>query len=92
METLSINYSNLSKVARVAKKNTRKELRTFDINAQLLGPGNYFKTVTSDEINTILLIPQSELNINDRLLDSASVVSSRAREEVEDSQAKRQAR
>ena len=92
VETLSVDRSDPSEVARVAKKNTRKGLRTFDTNAQLLGPDDCFEAVTSDGTNTILLIPQNELNIDDRLLDSASVVSSRAREEVEDSQAKRQAR
>ena len=92
METLSVDRSDPSQVARVAKQNMPKMLRTFDINAQLRNLDDYFKAVISDETNTILLIPQNELKLNDRLLDSASVVNSTAREEVEDSRAKRQAR
>ena len=42
---------------------------------KLLGPDDYFEVVTTDETNTVLLIPQNALDINDRLLDSASVLS-----------------
>ena len=59
----------------MAKKSIRKELRIFDTKIKLLGPDNYFKVVTADETNTILLIPQNTLDIDDRLLDSVSVLS-----------------
>jgi Protein of unknown function (DUF3723) len=89
VESLLIDPSDPSEVARVAKKNARKGLRTFDTNARLLGPDECFEAVTNDGTNTILLIPQNKLDIDEQLLDSASVVGLKARE---DRQPKRQAR
>ena len=78
-ETLSVDRSDASEVARVAKQNIPKMVRTFDINARLLNPDDCCRAVIADETDTILLIPQNELKIDDRLLDSASVVNSTAR-------------
>ena len=75
MQSLWVDRSDPSEVARVAKKSIRKGLRIFDTKMKLLGPDDCFEVVTADETNTILLIPQNALDINDRLLDSASVLS-----------------
>ena len=75
VQSLWVDRSDPSEVARVAKKNIRKGLRIFDTKMKLLGPDDCFEVVTADETNTILLIPQNALDINDRLLDSASVLS-----------------
>ena len=45
---------------------------------KLLGPDDYFKVVTANKTNTILLIPQNILDINNRLLDSVSILSYKA--------------
>ena len=75
VQSLWVDRSDPSEVARVAKKSIRKGLRIFDTKMKLLGPDDCFEVVTADETNTILLIPQNALDINDRLLDSASVLS-----------------
>ena len=67
--------SDPSEVAQVAKKSIRKGLRIFDTKMKLLGPDDCLRVVTANKTNTILLIPQNALDINDRLLDSASVLS-----------------
>ena len=75
VQSLWVDRSDPSEVARVAKKSIRKGLRIFDTKMKLLGPDDCFEVVTADKTNTILLIPQNALDIDDRLLDSASVLS-----------------
>lgn len=50
----------------------RKVLRTLDTNMQLLVPEDCFEAATVDGTNTI---PQRELDIDDRLMDSANVLA-----------------
>ena len=75
VQSLWVKRSDPSEVARVARKNMRKGFRIFDTNMRLLGPDQCFEVVTADGTNTILLMPESALNIDDRVLDSASVLS-----------------
>ena len=42
---------------------------------QLLARDVCFEAVTADGTNTIVLIPQRELNIDDRVTDSANVLA-----------------
>jgi hypothetical protein len=74
VQTLYVDPMDPSEVARVAKKNMRKGLRTMDTNMQLLAPDDCFEAVTVDGTNTVLLIPQVDLDIDDRLLASANVL------------------
>lgn len=75
VQSLWVSRSDPSEVARVAKKNMRKGLRTFDTNGQLIAPDDIFEAVTVDGTNTVLLIPQRDLDIDDGLLDSANVLA-----------------
>jgi hypothetical protein len=59
-------------VSRVAKESLRQGLRLLDTNMQLLAADDCFRAVTADGTNTIILIPQKKLNIDDHLLDSAN--------------------
>ena len=75
VQSLLVSRSDPSEVARVAKKSIRKGLRIFDTNMRLLGPDDCYEVVTADGTNTILLVPQAALDINNQLLDSASILS-----------------
>ena len=66
-QSLWVDRSDPSEVARVAKKSIRKGLRKFDTNMRLLGP--------DDGSHTKLLVPHTAPDIDDRLLDSASVLN-----------------
>lgn len=90
VQSLWVERSDLSEVIRVAKKNMRKGLRIFDTNMQLLAPDDCFEAVTADGTNTIVLVPQMQLEIDDQMLDSANVLSYTAI--VDNERAKRQAR
>jgi hypothetical protein len=72
VQTLWVNPSNPSNVSRVAKESLRQGLRLLDTNMQLLAADDCFRAVTADGTNTIILIPQKKLNIDDHLLDSAN--------------------
>lgn len=90
VQSLWVERSDPSEVIRVAKKNMRKGLRIFDTNMQLLAPDDCFEAVTADGTNTIVLVPQMQLEIDDQMLDSANVLSYTAI--VDNERAKRQAR
>ena len=78
VQSLWVDQADSSEVGRVAKKNVRKGLRLFDLNMHLLTPENCFEAVTEDGTNTIVLLPQSELDIDEGILDSAHVLSYQA--------------
>ena len=78
VQSLWVDQADSSEVGRVAKKNVRKGLRLFDLNMHLLTPENCFEAVTEDGTNTIVLLPQNELNIDEGILDSAHVLSCQA--------------
>ena len=90
VQTLWVDRSDPSEVARVAKKCMRKGLRTLDTNGQLVAPNDIFDAVMADGTNTIILMPQRELDIDDRTLESANVLGYEAI--VENERQKRQAR
>ena len=90
VQTLWVDRSDPSEVARVAKKCMRKGLRTLDTNGQLVTPNDIFDAVMADGTNTIILMPQRELDIDDRTLESANVLGYEAI--VENERQKRQAR
>jgi hypothetical protein len=74
LQDLWVRASDTSEVMRVSKKNMRKGLRLLDTNMQLLAPKNPFESITSDRRSTIMMIPQRELNIDDRALDSTNLL------------------
>ena len=51
VQSLWVDRSDPSEVARVAKKSIRKGLRIFDTKMKLLGPDDCFEVVTPDETN-----------------------------------------
>ena len=67
-----------------------KRLRTLDTNRQLLAPNDISDAVMADGPNTIILMPQRELDIDDRMLDSANILRYEAI--VENQRQTRQAR
>ena len=48
---------------------------------QFIGPDELFKAVTGDGTNTVLLIPEAIVNIDDELSASASVLRLTAKDE-----------
>lgn len=74
VQTLQVDRADPSEVARVAKKSMRKGFRTMDTNMQLLAPDDCFEAATVDGTNTILLIPQADLDVDEGLVASANVV------------------
>ena len=50
----------------------RKKFWIFDTNKRMLSPQECFQVVTQNGTNTILLIPQNELIIDDIALDFTS--------------------
>lgn len=57
---------------RFAKKYMRKNMRTFNAKLQFLAPQECFQAVVDDRTHTILLVPQDGLDINAKVLESAS--------------------
>ncbi|KAI9767338.1 MAG: hypothetical protein M1840_005747 [Geoglossum simile] len=75
---LIVNLSDPSEVEYIAIKNLRKEIRTFNTNLRMLAPNECFEAVTGNGTNTILLIPQKELVIDDEMLNSAAEIHAKA--------------
>ncbi|KAI9770687.1 MAG: hypothetical protein M1839_003071 [Geoglossum umbratile] len=74
----TVNLSDPSEVEYVAIENLRKGIRTFDTNLRMLAPNECFEAVTGNGTNTILLIPQEELVIDDEMLNSAAEIHAKA--------------
>jgi hypothetical protein len=74
---LSVDPSEPAKVESIAK-NMREKIRLFDTKLRMLAPQDCFEAVTADGINTILLIPEAEIDINNKVLASASEVRAKA--------------
>lgn len=68
----------------MAKKNMRKGLRIFDTNMHFLASDDCFEAVTMDGTNTIVMVPENVLSVDDQMLDSANSLSYEAIEENED--------
>lgn len=60
----------------MAKKYMQKRIRLFDTALNSLTSQECFKAVIADEINTILLISETKINIDKQLEASVSVLSS----------------
>jgi hypothetical protein len=72
MSSIIADPSDPSEVIREAKESIRKGLRVLDTKLRMLAPQECFQIVTENKTNTILLIPQKELVIDDKLIKSAS--------------------
>ncbi|PGG96174.1 hypothetical protein AJ79_09706 [Helicocarpus griseus UAMH5409] len=57
---LTVDYSNLSQVERVAREYTRKKYSLYDINLQSLSPAQCFRAATMDGSNAIFMISEEE--------------------------------
>jgi len=71
---LEIDPFDPSEVERVAKEMVRNGMRLFDTELRLLAPQECYQEVVIDGTNTILLIPNAEMDINDEIMASASNV------------------
>jgi hypothetical protein len=69
--------SNPSEIKRVAVKYMRKYIRLFDTKLNILTPIDYFEAATADGSNTILLIPETEIDITKELENSISKLASK---------------
>ena len=65
--TLDVDPSNPSEVERVAVKYMRKRIRLFDTELNILTPQDCFEAAIIDGRNTILLIPETEIEIGPEL-------------------------
>lgn len=61
-DTLLVNPSDPSEVRRIAIKYMRKRIRMFDTSFRMLTPQTCFEDVTADGTNTILLIPDWDID------------------------------
>lgn len=75
---LTVDPSDPSEVMRMAKENMREKLMPFDTGLGSLTADECYNTVISDGTNTILLIPASNIVINEELMESAKEVRTNA--------------
>ena len=71
-DSLLVDPSDPSEVERVAKKYMRKRIRLFDTELNILTPRGCFEAALADGTNTILLIPEAEISIDEELEASVS--------------------
>jgi hypothetical protein len=70
--SIIVDPSNPPEVIRKAKEYMREGLRILDTKLRMLSPDKCFRVVTEIQTNTIVLIPQKELVIDDELIGSAA--------------------
>jgi hypothetical protein len=66
--SLLVDPSDPSEVERVAKKFMRKGIRPFDSSLNLLVPRKCFQAALADGSNTILLVPEASIEVNNQLV------------------------
>jgi hypothetical protein len=71
-----MDSSNPSEIKRVVVKYIRKHIRLFNTKLNILTLIDYFEAATADGSNTILLIPETEINITKELENSISKLAS----------------
>ena len=72
MLSIVVDLSNLSEVTYKAKKYIQNSLQILDIKLCILFSNKCFRVVTENKTNTIFLILQKELTIDNELISSAS--------------------
>ena len=75
-DRLLVDPSDPSEVERVAKKYMRKRIRLFDTALNILTPQECFEAALASGTNTIFLIPEAEISINEELEASVSELAS----------------
>jgi hypothetical protein len=75
-DSLLVDPSDPSEVERVAKKYMRKRIRLFDTALNILTPRGCWEAALADGSNTILLIPEQEISIDEELEASVSGLAS----------------
>ncbi|KAH7379083.1 hypothetical protein BKA64DRAFT_243572 [Cadophora sp. MPI-SDFR-AT-0126] len=73
---LLVDSSDPSEVERVAKKYMRKHIRPFDSSLNLLVPRTCFQAAIADGSNTILLVPENRIQVNNQLVKYVPAVMS----------------
>lgn len=73
---MDVDSSDPSEVKRLAVKYMRKRIRLFDTDFNILTPADCFEAVTAGGKNTILLIPEGEIDISEELEASVSKLES----------------
>lgn len=69
-QILDVDPSNPSVVERVALKHMRKRIRLFDTDLNILTPQHCFEAASQGGKNTILLIPEGDIDISEDLENS----------------------
>ncbi|KIM98708.1 hypothetical protein OIDMADRAFT_57053 [Oidiodendron maius Zn] len=69
---IMVDHSNPSNVKDVMRDHICKRIRPFNTSLRLIGVKDCFKLAIGDGTNTILLIPNGELHINNETLDAAA--------------------
>ncbi|KAL6242584.1 hypothetical protein RBB50_010230 [Rhinocladiella similis] len=87
--TLDVDPAEPSEVERVAIKYMRKGIRLFDKELNILTPRNCFEAATIAGSNTVLLVPEAEINIDEKLESSISELVSRPASSTEEGPIKR---
>jgi len=78
-DSLLVNPSDPSEDERVAKKYIRKRIRLFDTELNILTPQGCFEAALADGTNTILLILEAEISIDEELKAFVSELASNKR-------------
>ena len=73
---LDVDPTDPSKVKRVAVKYMRKRIRLFDSELNILTPRDCFESAIADGKDTILMIPEDEIDISEELETSATKLRS----------------
>jgi hypothetical protein len=68
--SLLVDPSDPSEVQRVAIKYMRKQIRLFDASLNILTPRGCFEAAIVNNANSIYLIPETEIRIDEQLLAS----------------------
>jgi hypothetical protein len=68
VRSLLVDSSDPSEVERVATKYMRKGIRAFDSSLNLLVPRMCFEAAIADGSNTILLVPENTIQVNNQVV------------------------
>lgn len=66
-EILEVPPSDTSQVERIAVKYMRKRIRLYDIDLNVLTPQMCYQAAVANSGNLLLLIPETDININAEL-------------------------
>jgi hypothetical protein len=72
MPSLSVDLRNPSMVEETIEAYMTQGVRAFNTKLLMMAPGAYFQAVINDRTHTILLVPQDNISIDNRMMESAA--------------------